>query len=61
MFLIGGYLGIITPGKIGDFGRLYYIKKARNWKQLLTSLLIDRLNDLIVLIIIGIIVFHKWD
>ena len=27
VFLIGGYLGIITPGKLGDFGRLYYIKE----------------------------------
>jgi len=53
VFLIGSYLGLITPGKLGDFGRLYYLKKAGNWKQLLTSLLVDRLNDLIVLIILG--------
>ena len=53
VFLIGGYLGIITPGKLGDFGRIYYLKKDRNWKQLLTSLLLDRLNDLVVLILLG--------
>ncbi len=52
-FLIGGYLGLITPGKLGDFGRIYYLKKAGTSKQLLASLFIDRLNDLIVLILIG--------
>ena len=55
VFLIGGYLGIITPGKLGDFGRLYYIKEKGNWKKLLASLFVDRLNDFIVLIILGCI------
>ena len=53
IFLIGGFLGIITPGKVGDFGRVYYLKQHKNWKKAFSSLIIDRANDLILLLIIG--------
>ena len=59
IFLIGGFLGIITPGKIGDFGRVYYLKKHENWKKAFSSLIIDRLNDLSILFLFGIFsLFH---
>ncbi len=53
IFLIGGYLGIITPGKIGDFGRIYYLKNKIDWKNLTASLLIDRFNDFVMLVILS--------
>lgn len=53
IFLIGGFLGIITPGKVGDFGRVYYLKRHKNWKKAFSSLIIDRANDLIILFIIS--------
>lgn len=59
IFLIGGYLGLITPGKIGDFGRVYYLKKHKNWKRALSSLIIDRFNDLTILLLLGGIGLYK--
>ena len=53
IFSIGTFLGVITPGKIGDFGRLFYIKKSIEFKKGLSSLFIDRIFDLICLGILG--------
>ena len=58
VFLIGGYLGVISPGKIGDFGRLYYLNDKNNSNAILSSLIIDRINDLIVLVLLGGIGFY---
>ena len=60
IFMIGGFLGIITPGKIGDFGRVYYLKKHENWKKAFSSLIIDRLNDLTVLFLFGIFSLYHF-
>ena len=65
VFLIGGYLGLISPGKIGDFGRLYYLNNKNDSNAILSSLIIDRINDLIVLVLLGgigfyyLLTFHK--
>lgn len=51
VFFIGLFLANITPGRLGDFGRLLYIKddlptqKKIGW----TSLVMDRLFDLVCL------------
>ncbi len=58
VFLIGGYLGLISPGKIGDFGRLYYLNDKNDSNAILSSLIVDRINDLIVLLLIGGIGFY---
>ena len=55
IFSIGTFLGIITPGKIGDFGRLYYIKNKIDFKKGISSLFIDRIFDLISLGVLGLI------
>tara|TARA_B110000483_G_scaffold107624_1_gene131299 strand:+ start:70 stop:972 length:903 start_codon:yes stop_codon:yes gene_type:complete len=60
IFLIGGFLGIITPGKIGDFGRVYYLKKHKNWKKAFSSLIIDRLNDLTILFLFGLLSLYHF-
>jgi glycosyltransferase 2 family protein len=53
IFSIGTFLGLITPGKIGDFGRLFYIKNDIDIKKGLSSLFIDRIFDLISLGVLG--------
>lgn len=58
VFLIGGYLGLISPGKIGDFGRLYYLNDKNDSNAILSSLIIDRINDLIALLLLGGIGFY---
>ena len=65
VFLIGGFLGLISPGKIGDLGRLYYLNSKNDSNAILSSLIIDRMNDLIVLLLLGgigfyyLLTFHK--
>ncbi len=51
-WVAGFSLGIITPGKLGDFTRAKFLK-SKPGKSLL-SVLIDRLNDIFVLFIFGI-------
>ena len=62
IFCIGTFLGIITPGKIGDFGRLYYIKDSIDLKKGLSSLFIDRIFDLIALGVLGgmAVFYFEW-
>lgn len=58
IFFIGLFLANITPGKLGDFGRLLYIKdKVPNKKIGLASLLMDRVFDLICLLLFSAFAF----
>lgn len=51
--LVGMALGLVTPGRVGDFGRTFFIKRA-DWAKLLGLLMIDKLITLAILYIIGI-------
>ncbi len=56
VFFIGLFLANITPGKIGDFARLFYIKEnLPNKKVGLASLIMDRLFDLVCLLFFSLI------
>ncbi len=56
VFFIGLFLANITPGKLGDFGRLFYIKdQLPNQKIGWSSLIMDRLFDLISLAFFSLI------
>lgn len=50
---IGMALGLVTPGRLGDFGRTLFLKSA-NWATLLGLLMVDKLITLAVLYLIGI-------
>lgn len=62
LFCIGLFLGFITPARLGDFGRLYYIKEEmKDWKKGLSGLVMDRIFDMLslgVLALIAIIYFQ---
>ncbi len=64
LYYIGVLMGNITPGKIGEFGKIAYLKKDGNTtSNSLISIIIDKIIDLIFLVIvsgIGIIVFYKF-
>ncbi len=50
IFFIGLFLANITPGKLGDFGRLFYIKDLLPSQKIgWSSLIMDRIFDLICL------------
>ncbi len=52
VFCIGMFMGNITPGKLGDFGRLLYLKPyLTNKKVGWISLIVDRLFDLFFLFV----------
>ncbi|MBN1479564.1 UPF0104 family protein [candidate division KSB1 bacterium] len=52
--LVGSALGLVTPGRLGDFGRTFFIKNV-NWAKLLGLLMVDKLITLAVLYFFGII------
>ena len=48
------YLGVVTPGRVGDFAKsLYLINKGLSTGKALFSSLLDRLFDIIFLVVIG--------
>ena len=51
------YIGLITPGRIGEFVKVYYLKsdKGISISKGLSSVLVDRLFDVYLLIILGFI------
>lgn len=55
-YLSSGYLGIITPGKIGEFAKAFYLKEDEGISigKAFSSVFTDRLLDLIVLLIVGV-------
>ncbi len=52
--LVGMALGLVTPGRIGDFGRTFFVKNVE-WARLLGLLMVDKLITLCVLYFFGII------
>ena len=61
LFCIGLFLGFITPARLGDFGRLYYIKKEmKDWKKGLSGLVMDRIFDMVSLGLLGIIAIFYY-
>lgn len=49
-FFVGFSFSTITPAKIGDFVKVFYIKDERcGWGQSLSTVVIDRLIDIILL------------
>ena len=57
IFLNGLYLGIITPGRLGEFIRVVYMKqdKGISFSKGFSSVITDRLFDLYLLIILAAI------
>ncbi len=55
MYLAGMYLGMIVPGRIGEFVKGFYLKNDKNisLSKAFSSVLVDRLFDLFMLIIMG--------
>lgn len=51
---VGSALGLVTPGRLGDFGRTFFIPNA-DWAKLLGLLTVDKLITLAVLYLFGIL------
>ncbi len=56
VFFMGLFLANITPGRLGDFGRLFYIKNdLPSYEIGLSSLVMDRVFDLVCLTFFSIL------
>ncbi|WP_299219879.1 lysylphosphatidylglycerol synthase transmembrane domain-containing protein [uncultured Aquimarina sp.] len=63
VFFIGLFLANITPGRLGDFGRLLYIKDDLPSQKIgWSSLIMDRLFDLICLLLFSFsaIIYYQF-
>jgi uncharacterized protein (TIRG00374 family) len=49
------YLGLLTPGRLGEFSKVYFLKKEHPMAigEAFSSVLIDRFLDLLLLIVVG--------
>jgi hypothetical protein len=59
-YLSSIFLGVITPGRLGEFAKVYYLmteKRAGGGVAALSSVIIDRLMDLYLLLITSLIGF----
>jgi uncharacterized protein (TIRG00374 family) len=59
-WLVGFTAGIITPGRMGDLARAYYLKERLPLGKSLTTVIVDRVIDVLILFflsVLGIIVF----
>ncbi|MEW6295745.1 MAG: lysylphosphatidylglycerol synthase transmembrane domain-containing protein [Candidatus Diapherotrites archaeon] len=55
-FLVGFFWGIITPGRIGEFVRTFYLdKELNNLGKSFSTVFIDRLFDIVVLLLLGLV------
>jgi uncharacterized protein (TIRG00374 family) len=54
-WLVGLSLSLITPGKVGDFAKAYYLKDKAPLGKGLTTVMADRIIDLLTLFILAII------
>lgn len=61
---IGLFAGFVTPGRVGDLIRALYLKRdAGNFGKSISTVIIDRILDLVAVIIfsaIGILLFSQW-
>ena len=54
VYLSGMFIGLITPGRLGDFTKAYYLKKeGHSFIKSFVTVFIDRLFDVSFLFIIG--------
>jgi glycosyltransferase 2 family protein len=56
VYSIGVFLGSFTPGRLGDIGRALYLRQDKliPWEKAMAGSLIDRLFDVIVVLVLGI-------
>lgn len=60
--MIGQFTGTFTPGRLGDFAKIFYLKNEYPFFRTFLVVLIDRLMDLLFLFIVsflGLVFFSK--
>lgn len=58
LYYLGVFIGFITPGRIGEFSKAYYLTKDNiSINAAISTVIIDRIIDLIILFILALISF----
>jgi len=54
-FLVSGFLSVITPGRIGEFAKIFFLKRKTGASGLLatSSVVLDRVWDVLILTLLG--------
>jgi uncharacterized protein (TIRG00374 family) len=47
------YIGLFTPGRVGEVSRVFYLKKEHSVGRALVSIILDRLADVVFLLLFG--------
>lgn len=53
VWTIGFFIGAITPGRIGDFAKIYYVKEKKS--KTICAILLDRFTDIFAVVLFAII------
>ena len=59
-WLVGFVIGIVTPGRIGEFSKAYYLRKTMSMGRGMATIVVDRITDITVLFtlaILGVVTF----
>ncbi|KAF5060669.1 Lysylphosphatidylglycerol synthase TM region [anaerobic digester metagenome] len=51
IIIIGVFYGLLTPGKIGEFGRAYHLSEAKS--AVIPTVLIEKIIDILVLVLLS--------
>lgn len=51
IIVIGVFYGLLTPGKIGEFGRAYHLNEAKS--TIIPTILIEKIIDILVLVLLS--------
>ena len=54
-WLAGFFIGFITPGRVGDITRSYYLKDRLSLGKSITTVVVDRAMDILILLLIAVI------
>lgn len=61
MYYIGLYVGTLTPGRVGDFTKVLYLKKdGHAMSKSMLSVFFDRIFDMVILIVMAYISFFVF-
>lgn len=63
VYLSSLYIGCVTPGRLGEFVKVLYLKSGKciSLSKGMSSVILDRLFDLYLLMILGVIGLWKFD
>jgi len=58
LYWLGMFVGVITPGRIGELAKVYFLKnRGENIFRSFFSVLFDRIVDVITLLLMGFLIF----